>query len=333
MQRGSPSQRPRITAQPEPVQTPGAVAVEPKWPDKVKLSDMADNPDNPPSRLEPQKLEELAASIRESGLLQRIILVPRDIWLQARPEHDRPVEDGGIGDKPWVIGMGHRRRYACELAGMVEALVDVRETADKARRDALIENIQRLNLPPLDEARQIQKLMDEEALSQNGVAKALGKSPGWVSQRLALLGLRPELQEALLGGDLKLEDARRLGKLPVEQQVWPEPVPDPTPAAAQPDPPAAGGVATSGGGAIPQPAPAPAAGRNIDPAPRGESAGGTGDEVSLNEALRIEQAANTVGNLRALRRVAMQHPEKARTILRVLKDAVRELEADMSADA
>lgn len=330
-----------------------------QWPDKVKLSDMADNPDNPPSRLDPEKLEELAASIRESGLLQRIILVPRDIWLKARPEHDKPVDQGGIGDKPFVIGMGHRRRHACELAGLDEVPVDVRESADKARRDALIENIQRLNLSPMQEAQQIQKLKSEEELSQNGVAKALGKTAAWVSQRLSLLDLIPEHQRAVDAGALKVEDARRLSRLvpdlqiavhearlsieagieiakrPKDEQRMPAPAPDPLPE-LPPAAPAGGresvGEKLTPSGPKPERQPMPSA--SVGAAPNAAQRGSwAGDEASLHEALRMERAANEVGNLRALRRVAMQHPDKARIILRVLEEAVEELRGDLPANA
>ncbi|UBU19183.1 ParB/RepB/Spo0J family partition protein [Nonomuraea gerenzanensis] len=331
-----------------------------QWPDKVRLSDMADNPDNPPARLDPEKLEELASSIRESGLLQRIVLVPRDVWLKARPEHDKPVGEGGIGDKPFVIGMGHRRRHACELAGLDEAPVDVRESADKARRDALIENIQRLNLSPMQEARQIEKLKSEEELSQNGVAKALGKTPAWVSQRLSLLDLIPEYQQAVDAGGLKVEDARRLSrlipelqiavhesrlsieagieiaKLPKDEQRMPAPVPAPPPQQPLRAAPAGGGEPAGEGLTSSRPKPGQ---QSMPASPAGAAPGSAqhaswaGDEASFNEALRLERAANEVGNLRALRRVAMQHPEKARAILRVLEEAVEELRGDLPSNA
>jgi hypothetical protein len=73
---------------------------------------------------------------------------------------------------------------------------------------------------------------------------------------------------------------------------------------------------------------------SVEAAPNAAQRGSwTGDETSLHEALRMERAANEVGNLRALRRVAMQHPDKARIILRVLEEAVEELRGDLPANA
>ncbi|TDD55313.1 ParB/RepB/Spo0J family partition protein [Nonomuraea terrae] len=312
--------------------------VKPQWPTAVKFSDMADNPDNPRETL--RDLEGLAATIKERGILQDLVVVPRENWLKAHPEHDKPIEDGGVGDKPFVILIGHRRRHAGELAGLEEGPVRVREdVASTSRQDALIENVQRDDLSPLEEAHAIRDLMEEEGLSQGKVAAVLGKTAAWVSQRLALLGLRPELQQALVRGELRIEDARKLGKLPHEEQVWPQPAQDPpatapglepTPQPPSPGPPAHGGIVAGGVASRSEPTFGTVAGQSIN-RQQGESR--SGDELSLNEALRIEAAANTVGNLRALRRVATQHPEKARGILRVLEDAVNELRSDLSGNA
>ncbi|MEU4234385.1 ParB/RepB/Spo0J family partition protein [Nonomuraea sp. NPDC026600] len=332
---------------------------QPQWPDKVKFADMADNPDNPRDAL--RDLEGLAATIKESGILQDLVLVPRESWLTAHPGHDKPIEDGGIGDKPFVILIGHRRRHAGELAGLDEAPVKVREDmAGASRRNALIENVQRDDLSPLEEAHAIRDLMAEENLSQGKAAALLGKSGAWVSFRLALLGLRPELQQALIKGDLKLEDARRIGRLPHGQQIWPEPDPEPDlglppPATApkteplsQPEsePAPAPGSPT----AYPKPerpAPASSGGEGATPPSPGpqpvppENAGsltalGRGEppqeEISLNEALRLEGAANMVSDQRALRQVAHRHPKKAHAILKILEDAVATLRKGLTDD-
>ncbi|MFI6513303.1 ParB/RepB/Spo0J family partition protein [Streptosporangium sp. NPDC050855] len=189
-------------------------ASAPKWPDTVKLEDLADNPDNP--REELRDLEGLAATIKERGILQRLVVVPRATWLSTHPHHAEK-----IGDAPFVILIGHRRRHAAELAGLDEVRVEVRESASGSRTDALIENIQRSDLDPLEEANGIRDLMEEEGLSQRGVAELLGKSQGWVSQRLVLLKLIPELQQAITNGTLKIEDAREIGKLPPQEQSLP----------------------------------------------------------------------------------------------------------------
>jgi ParB/RepB/Spo0J family partition protein len=310
--RGTPSKTPRITARPEAVLTGDGVK---EWPTTVRFADMADNPDNPRETL--RDLEGLASTIKDRGILQDLVLVPRENWLTAHPEHAKPVKDGGIGDKPFVILIGHRRRHAGELAGLVEGPVKVREdAAGTSRQDALIENVQRDDLSPMEEAHAIRDLMEEESLSQGRVAAVLGKSPGWVSQRLALLGLRPELQQALAAGALRVEDARRLGKLPHEQQVWPEPVPDPP--APVPVPPAGGGAA-AGGGVAPQR-------QESAPKPRSRV-----DDDHLDEAMRVESAVVQVitqaGNLRALKRIADDQPAIGRRILDGMDEAIRKLTA------
>jgi ParB family chromosome partitioning protein len=186
----------------------------PRWPATVKLADLADNPDNPRETL--RELEGLADTIREDGILQDLVVVPRDIWLAVYPHHAEK-----IGDKPFVIHLGHRRRHAAELAGLVEVPVKVRETAGESEERALIENLQRDDLTPLEEARSLKRLMDLRKVSMRDACRRLGKSPAWGSQRLTLLNLTPELQEALAAGKLKLEQAREIGRKPQEQQALP----------------------------------------------------------------------------------------------------------------
>jgi ParB family chromosome partitioning protein len=315
------------------------------WPDKVKFADMADNPDNPRDAL--RDLEGLAATIKESGILQDLVLVPRENWLAAHPKHDKPIKDGGIGDKPFVILIGHRRRHAGELAGLDEAPVKVREdVAAASRRNALIENVQRDDLSPLEEAHAIRDLMAEEGLSQGKAAALLGKSGAWVSFRMALLGLRPDLQQALIKGDLKLEDARRLGRLPHDQQIWPEPEPDPeldldpglpspatTPKTEPLSPAASDAGRAERSGSSPRTDPQPTPAKDVEQPAQADRGGSPRDEVSLNEALRLEGAANVVGDQRALRQVARQHPVKARAILKVLEEAVAALRKGLVDDA
>jgi ParB family chromosome partitioning protein len=319
-----------------------------EWPDKVKFADMADNPDNPRSAL--RELEGLAATIKESGILQALVLVPRENWLTAHPEHDKPIEDGGIGDKPFVILIGHRRRHAAELAGIDEAPVRIREdVATTSRRNALIENVQRDDLTPLEEAHAIRDLIQEEDISQREAAAILGKTQPWVSQRLTLLGLIPEQQAELSEGRLRVEDARKLGKLlpelqlavhearlsledgleiakrPQADQRMPEP--------REPDPPAGGGEqadhvgpAAVGDGTVPPPVPDdPKSGRR-EAVERHRPP----QDDSLDEALALEGAIVTASNkvsLRALRRIAQNQPDLAARILGHMEEAARKMTA------
>ncbi|WP_449062455.1 ParB/RepB/Spo0J family partition protein [Planomonospora algeriensis] len=194
---------------------PAPVAVvPPKRPETLRLEDLADNPDNPRESL--RDLEGLADTIRDEGVLQDLVVVPRDVWLAVHPHHAAQ-----IGDRPYVIQHGHRRRHAAALAGLTEVPVKVRESAESAEERTLIENFQRDDLTPLEEARALQRLMELRGISLREACRRVGKSAGWGSQRLVLLKLKPELQQALADGTLRLEDAREIGKLPLEEQALP----------------------------------------------------------------------------------------------------------------
>ncbi|GAA3163070.1 hypothetical protein GCM10010466_62550 [Planomonospora alba] len=237
-----PEQQPRAAAAP-------AAPAAPKWPQTVRLEDLADNPDNPRESL--RDLEGLAETIRDEGVLQDLVVVPRAVWLAAYPHHA-----GEIGDRPYVIQHGHRRRHAAALAGLAEVPVKVRESAESAEERTLIENFQRDDLTPLEEARALQRLIDLRGITLREACRKVGKSPGWGSQRLVLLKLRPELQQALADGALKLEDAREIGKLPPEEQAMPVAAVAPiaaTPEAEAAPAPGRAGRAVSDGGAALQP--------------------------------------------------------------------------------
>ncbi|MFC6410929.1 ParB N-terminal domain-containing protein [Planobispora longispora] len=93
-----------MVGQPADAEAPAAPAAPaaPKWPETVRLEDLADNPDNPRESL--RDLEGLADTIRDEGLLQDLVVVPRDTWLAVYPHHAEKV-----GDRPYVIQHGHRR--------------------------------------------------------------------------------------------------------------------------------------------------------------------------------------------------------------------------------
>ncbi|GGK90827.1 hypothetical protein Ppa06_57470 [Planomonospora parontospora subsp. parontospora] len=260
----------------------------PAWPGMVKLADLADNPDNPRETL--RELEGLAETIREDGVLQDIVVVPRDIWLAVYPHHAEHV-----GERPFVIHHGHRRRHAAELAGLDEVPVKVRESAESAEERALIENLHQDGLSPLEEARGLAKLMELRSFSGREAARRLGKSSGWASQRLTLLNLRPDLQEALEDGRLSVRDARVIGKLPPEEQYLPELAPEveppgPTPASS----PASAGESDGGAqeGAYPVSTPAEPRGKTPKPA------GAGGPYVTLPLGSPTEVAATLRAQMR-----------------------------------
>ena len=155
----------------------------------------------PRTRMDEASLDELAASIREQGVMQPILV--------------RPV-DGGR----YEIIAGERRWRAAQRAGLAEVPVLVREVPDQAALAlSLIENIQREDLNPLEEAQGLKRLIEEFALTHDAAAKAVGRSRSAVSNLLRLTQLAKPVQEYLLGRDLEMGHARALLALPVAQQT------------------------------------------------------------------------------------------------------------------
>ncbi|WP_031511413.1 ParB/RepB/Spo0J family partition protein [Streptomyces megasporus] len=184
-------------------------------PAKVELKLLAHNPFNPRDEL--TEIKETAESLRAKGQIQPVTVARREAFLAAHPGQEEK-----IGEAEYVVIDGNRRLAAAHLAGLAELRIDVNDDLVASAADllesALVANIHRVDVPPLDQAKAIQELVRVHG-SQGQVAKRLGKTPAWVSQRLALLELTPELQEKVETGELKVEPARRIGRLPKEQQA------------------------------------------------------------------------------------------------------------------
>lgn len=189
-------------------------------PSSVPLASIANNPRNR-RPYNQNEIDELAASIAEVGLLQPIGVMRYEVYLNHYPEDEEK-----IGTHDWVALYGNNRLHACRQVrdqGLAE-LVDVPVTvADRLGREGkiraavLIENIQRSSLPPLAEAEEVAELVVEVG-SQREAARRLGVTQGFISQRMKLLKLVPDLREAVNAGALKIEDARSLAGLPAAQQ-------------------------------------------------------------------------------------------------------------------
>jgi ParB family chromosome partitioning protein len=148
-----------------------------------------------------EALEELANSIRAQGLMQPIVVRP-------------------IGGDKYEIIAGERRWRAAQLAGLDKIPVIVRDVGDDAAiAMALIENIQREDLNPMEEAIALARLQQEFELTHQQIADAVGKSRATVTNLLRLMSLRDEVQRLLEHGDLEMGHARALLSLPAEQQV------------------------------------------------------------------------------------------------------------------
>ncbi|MGY0071749.1 ParB/RepB/Spo0J family partition protein (plasmid) [Streptomyces sp. QTS137] len=185
-------------------------------PVKVELKLLAGNPFNPRDEL--TEIEETAESLRAKGQIQPVTVARRAAFLNAHPGQEDQIGE----EAEYVVIDGNRRLAAAVLAGLTELRIDVNDDLAASAADllesALIANIHRVDVPPIDQAKAIQELVQVHG-SQGRVARRLGKTPAWVSQRLALLELKPELQEKVETGELKVEPARRIGRLPKEQQA------------------------------------------------------------------------------------------------------------------
>ncbi|MBP6802401.1 ParB/RepB/Spo0J family partition protein [Zoogloea sp.] len=159
----------------------------------------------PRTRMDPGSLEELAASIKSQGVMQPILV--RQI--------------GGLFDaKRYEIIAGERRWRAAQIAGLSQVPCLVREIPDEAALAmSLIENIQREDLNPLEEAGGIQRLIDEFGMTHQAAADAVGRSRPAASNLLRLLQLAPQVQELLMAGDIDMGHARALLPLDGAAQV------------------------------------------------------------------------------------------------------------------
>jgi len=146
----------------------------------------------PRTRMDDASLQELAASIRKQGLMQPILV--------------RPLE----GERYEIIA-GERRWRAAKIAGLDEVPVLVREVPDSAALAmALVENIQREDLNPLEEANGVQRLIDEFKLTHQEAAEAIGRSRTATTNLLRLRNLQKPVQELVFDGKLEMGHARAL---------------------------------------------------------------------------------------------------------------------------
>ena len=150
--------------------------------------------------MHPDTLEDLASSIRAQGVVQPIVVRP-------------------IGPNRYEIIAGERRWRAAQMAGLHEIPAVVRDVPDQAAMAmALIENIQREELNPLEEAHALQRLIDEFGMTHQQTADAVGRSRAAVSNLLRLLSLRDDVKKLLENGDLEMGHARALLSLEGEVQ-------------------------------------------------------------------------------------------------------------------
>lgn len=158
----------------------------------VKLSDIEPNRNQPRRDFDDETISQLADSIEKHGLIQPIVV--------------RPNANG-----TYQIIAGERRWRACRIAGLYEVPVVIKETDDKSLMEmALIENLQREDLNPVDEAFGYKTLIDTYSLTQEQVAESIGKSRSAVTNSLRLLTLGEKELEALRNGSITSGHARAM---------------------------------------------------------------------------------------------------------------------------
>ena len=169
----------------------------------VKLSLIRPNPYQPRRTFDQKALRELASSIQESGVFQPIILRQPDPKL-----------------KRYELIAGERRFRASKLAKQTTSPAIIRTMSDEKMMEvAVLENLQREDLTPLEEAQAYQTLMDKLSLTQAQVAERLGKSRPYIANYLRLLGLPNEIKELVSAGKLSMGQARTLLGLKDRKQL------------------------------------------------------------------------------------------------------------------
>jgi len=166
----------------------------------VNIARIKRNPMQPRQNFDRKKLEELIASIKEKGVLQPVLVRAKD------------------GDFELIAG--ERRFRAAEALGLTEIPVIIRNVSDvDALELSLIENIQREELNPIEEANAYQRLVEEFGFSQDEVAKAVGKDRTTITNTIRLLALPRRVQEMVLHGELSMGHARALSALVGEHTI------------------------------------------------------------------------------------------------------------------
>ncbi len=178
----------------------------------LPIASIRPNPRQPRTVFDEDELAELAASIREIGVLQPVVVRPIPAT-----EHDGPHQASEHGEHPEPSGprfeliMGERRLRASQLAGQDSIPAIVKETADDdLLRDALLENLHRSQLNPLEEAAAYQQLLDDFGCSHEELAARIGRSRPQISNTLRLLRLPPLVARRLAAGVLSAGHARAL---------------------------------------------------------------------------------------------------------------------------
>jgi ParB family chromosome partitioning protein len=168
--------------------------------DSLPVTAISPNPRQPRSQMDQVELEELAISIRKNGILQPLIVAPTD-------------EPG-----KYTLIVGERRLVAASMAGLDAVPVIVRQASEQERLElALIENVQRSDLTPLEAAEAYRQLAEDFNLSHEQISEQVGKSRVSITNTLRLLKLPEDVRKALAVGEISEGHARALLGLPTDQ--------------------------------------------------------------------------------------------------------------------
>ncbi|MFJ9846990.1 ParB/RepB/Spo0J family partition protein [Kitasatospora sp. NPDC101155] len=302
----------------EPLDEPTHAA--PKAP-VLSIGQISHNPDNPRGTIDEtdQEFLDLATSIENVGVITPLTVCTATEFLRYNPHHS-----GRIAGHQYVVVAGHRRLEAARRAGLIEVPAFIN---DKAAEDPLVwavaENLLRVGLTPIQEAQTLQVLTDKppagRGMSQSKVAKGIGKTQPFVSFRIALLNLTPELQAKVNSGELGVKAARAYTSLPPEEQLSAyeasqqqsaqAPVPERQAAAPGQTPVVAPGSGAPAGTQVPRPA-------STARSPQGAATGGASSATASAEASErhvapamLAEAAADVPEQRASHATALSVPD------------------------
>lgn len=167
----------------------------------LPIGQITANPHQPRRDFNEENLQELVESIKEHGIIQPLIV-------------------SRAGDDSWQLIAGERRLRAAKIAGLAKVPAIVRDLSEQKKMEiALIENLHRQDLNPLEVAMAYSKLIDEFNLTQDELARKVGKSRSAVANYLRLLNVRSEVKDAILSGQITEGHARVLAGLPQEDQI------------------------------------------------------------------------------------------------------------------
>lgn len=167
----------------------------------VRLTEVEPNKNQPRKRFDDAEIQTLADSIREHGLIQPITV--------------RTIVDGR-----YQIVAGERRWRACKMAGVSEIPIIVRELSDEdTAKIALIENVQRADLNPIEEAAAYKQLIEQYGVTQETIAKMVGKSRSVIANSVRLLNLPEEVQDMLKNDEISVGHAKALAAIEDEETM------------------------------------------------------------------------------------------------------------------